>query len=681
VLENIFMNQNDLVGKDFGYGDKYGGKDWTYGSGLTRKVVEEIKKRCDASRQLTNQYEQDWLKMDYTLDAYMPADDWDNRVKDHDSRRPVTVVVPTTFSMREMYLTYMTKVFMRKDAIQRYRGMGSPKALVAGAMMERVNARQGLWFKEPLHLNTFWGDSFTYGRGICAVNWSKHKAQVGVQHKVTELMAMMLHQKGIKGYKADQIVRGVEERTLFEGSELQPIDLYQSFVDPNTPPNEFRKANFAGWVYRTTIQDIMRREADPEDTVFNAKIVRELIKNRPDCGKSTYWNTNSTRGRLGDTRWTEINGQLSDVVDVIVMCVDLIPSDWTAQTNSGDTTALSDSQYPERWVFEMTCDNVVIRADKLTYRHGMFPVINAAPNCKGHEALPVSHLFAVYAYQEFANWLMKSRMDAVNTVLNGLIFWDESKVEADDILNPGMGKLVRVKNSAFEQGGIDRFVHQMKIDDPTVGHMQNIMELGEMGRADLGLSQVDLANLAERTPAAGINAAQAGMFSRLDRIAMMIDFQAMQDLAWIKAFNTQEFMSEDVLVPIVGRYEQQLRRELGEDTDQSDMTVSPFDMDFNFEVVPYSSMLGDTNNPQAISEMIKTMLAVEGVAAQVATQYRIEDMIAWGFKSMGFEDIEEFRIPADQVQQQASVNMQTMPDEELLAQQQAGNVVSIGGVR
>ena len=109
----------------------------------------------------------------------------------------VATVVPRSYAARDAWLSFMDQTFAG-PSIHRYSGVGSRESQIKAALRERVVARQSRWFKERLHLNTVLSDAFTYGIGICSVEWSKHHGRRFKDERVTALAAelhsaMLLH--------------------------------------------------------------------------------------------------------------------------------------------------------------------------------------------------------------------------------------------------------------------------------------------------------------------------------------------------------------------------------------------------------------------------------------------------------------------------------------------------------
>jgi hypothetical protein len=269
------------------------------------------------------------------------------------------------------------------------------------------------------------------------------------------------------------------------------------------------------------------------------------------------------------------------------------------------------------------------------------------------------------------NWLLKSVADATCTILNGLIFVDE-RVNMKDMLNPAHGKIVRYENSAY--GDTDKPpVHYFNPPNPTAGHINVSEYLQRMSM--MGYSPE--AGLPERAGAAVGGAAVSRVTGRLGLVASIIDEQALRDIAHIKAYNTMQFMGEDVYVPIAGNYEEELRLAYGVTGAGAQIQVSPWDIgNFSFQVLPYTSRMGAMDDTAAMSEVLKTLSGNPQTMMELSSGLRSTDLFLEFFKKLGFSDIDKFRRYAGDSGMQ--LGMQTMEPEQIQSQVQSGNLVPIG---
>lgn len=68
------------------------------GSKLHAKIKSEVLQRARVSHDVMQTRFSSWNKIDQTLTCYMPTDEAEKQVKDADSRKPVSMVVPYTYA-------------------------------------------------------------------------------------------------------------------------------------------------------------------------------------------------------------------------------------------------------------------------------------------------------------------------------------------------------------------------------------------------------------------------------------------------------------------------------------------------------------------------------------------------------------------------------------------------------
>lgn len=633
--------ERDIESLDYGEQRKYypNGSDLRPFSDTHRHIISRIMDMAEASRSVQRPMYDEFRTLEWLNEGYMPEDAWDAAVRQRDERKPVAVTVPTSLVMREMYAAYMARVFFRPYGIYGYRGLGSTKAIVGAALMERVNARQAYWFHHKRAWMSAFKSAFTYGRAPLVLGWEKQYSTQIVNETVTELLAAQLERFGIDARRGMDVLYEAETLSA-EGTELEPLDIYQCFFDPSVPPRNFGKSGYLGYMYKTTSGLLMQHDGDEEMGYFNLEAAEIIAEN--GAGQSRFWNRDIGRGvRLKlDTDTMQMphlrgRGELH----VLRMYIRLIPRDW----------ALGESKRPEWWIVEIAGDKVIIRARRCTEPHRCLPAVDISPRCDGHSIFPVSHALSTSKIHMFQNFLAKSTADATMTILTGRIFFNPRVVNKEDLERGGQGKFVRVTNSEYDNRSIRDFVYQMDVSNPTERHMVTMQELDNVARMANGLGDMVMGNLSglpERPGQQGINVAQAGMFSQLEANALMIDEQGIQEVARQMAYNTMAFMSQNVQVSVLGRYADDIRRMYGlQPRGEGFVEVSPFDFDPNFEVVPYGGAQIWQKNPQQMAELMKTLLAVEGVPAQIAQDYRIPELFAAVWRELGIEEINEFRIP------------------------------------
>lgn len=640
------------------------GLDLTPGSEHSAVICAKVKERVGWSDEARSGSIPRWHEMDRVLTAYMPADAYDQAAVKRDPRKQLTFVVPMTFAMRETFQTVFVDTFCREDAIHLIKGVGSPDARVYGALYERALARQSDWFKERLHMDTVVGDAVTYGRGHAVLRWKKLRGPAPVTEEVDELLALALLGHGHRRRVGEMVTMLQQDRILREGTEMVPVSPYDAVSDPRVGVNNLDDSEFVGWRWGAGLNLLLRWERDPEERFFNGTYLRE--QRGPDSGYGDEFDWIGRDQRGGDGKSSRDTESAPGQLDLLTMCVDFIPADWFGEGHPDE---------PQKWQFTIAPDGVVVQAFKLDHWHGQFPRRDLALN-DGHLAAQVSHLQTTYAFQKFSSWLMKSRAEAVLTLLNGKVFVDNSKVEIRDMLKSGVGGVVRVNGTNYGDFDVRKAVHQFDFRDPTVNHMQNIAEIDQIARNGIGVGdmvQGRMDALPDRPTKSGLNTAFTQMAGRLARLCLIADEQFMRDVGWQMAFNTQQWMGREVFVPIAGgRYEQELRRRFGVPSGDADIAISPGALNIAFEIESRTALRPGVNDQAAMAELVKTVLAGPGVLERFSAEYRVTDLIAQAFAEAGIKNMEDFRAGP-------GMDAQVMQDEDVLAQAEAGNLVPVGG--
>lgn len=617
------------------------------------------------AKAVTDGVKPEWKKLDWTMSAFVPLDEQERREKNKDWRDPVNLVIPASFASRETFLTYFWSAFIR-DPIHRYKGHGENR--VGAMLMEQVIHKQSLLFKEALALDTWWKDGLTYGIGALHVDWRKHRVRRSLTTEVDEVLREALKEAGTKA-EIGELLRSVEEQTAFEGNRLVPIDPYRLLLDPNVTPNHIQDAEFVGWMEETSLNRLMRDEADPEMRLFNVKAVRKL--HHGGGTQSRYWDEETGRNTRNMTELVDqgMDRRISHPVHLIRMYVDLIPEEWD----------LGDETVPERWQFTVAGDRIIIQADRLELDHGMYPIVMCAPSTDGHSVLPVSYIASTYGIQQSIDKLMVSHI--INTIRGSNIemMFDPKSVHMEDLKYGGPVKMVRIKRNAFNSEPLSNYVQQLQVSNVTQGNVESAGVLLDLLRQSNGTTDItmgDLSNLPERPTAAGVGAAQSASLSRLQRIAQIIGMQGMSDIAYQMAFNTIQFMEEPVFMDMGGRNERQLRMAYGipEGVSQ-EIEVGPYDLEPFFDVEPIDGTLPDKEDTQAWTQIMTTLMGVEGAGAELAERSDIFKIFQHWAKLAGAGDLNEFIKEGG-----GQFNPQIMPDQEggaLQQQVQAGNLAPV----
>lgn len=154
--------------------------------------------------------------------------------------------------------------------------------------------------------------------------------------------------------------------------------------------------------------------------------------------------------------------------------------------------------------------------------------------------------------------------------------------------------------------------------------------------------------------------------NRMERMAKVVGEMAMNPLAYLLAFHTQQLMSEDTYIKIVGDWVTDLQSEY---KPEQKVKVSPFDILVEFDAIPRDGSL--PYDVSGISERWVNLYQVLAQNPQVGAQFDMVRIFKHIARLMGAKDINSF------AQKQQQMQTQVMPDQQVQGQVQQGNLVPV----
>ena len=624
-------------------------------------LLDMILQRAHAASDVVKRVQPEWRKIAHNMEAFVPLNDAETLTKNTDYRRPVRLVVPLSFATAEALKTTMTSIFL-KNPIHPIKGRG-PEDQFGALLLERLLQAQSVWFKEFLSWHTIWNDAFSFSLGIGETKWERRYVRRMQDEQVDSVLRALRAEKGSPlGEAEGDIIRFFADELLFEGQRLRPIDPFNWLPDPNVTPNEIQDSEFLGYVWHWNAMDLLSEETEPDTEYFNGLFARMLadaglgksmLAGDTDTGRGERWDIENIR----DT----IREPFSNRLDLVQMYIKLIPMEW----------GLSHGNSPEIWDFCVAGDRVIIKAQRSKFAHGMYPITVCAPTTNGHDVLPVSLIATTFGLQEAIDFYVSSHVANVRKALNDMFIVDTSAIEWEDLLNPGPGMLVRLKSHVAGSGNIDQYIKQFQVTDVTKNHQKDAQGLMQMLKETTGttdITQGNLQQMPDRPTAKLGGAAMNRAMSRLNMVAMKIGAQSVYDVGFQGAFNTQQFMSQTTAVETIGRYEGLLKKIFN---GASSVQATIANINVAFDVIPLDGSVPGLENVEAHTEIMRTLLTVPGVGERIAAGMDLPRFFANWMRLAGATNALDFFNP-DNAQLQGA---QVLPDEEVAAQAQAGNIV------
>lgn len=633
----------DYIKEDLGY-EYPEGLNLKPDSDLHKSLRNKIWTRARESRQEIQKRFSSWREMDKNLTVYIPLKDKEKTLKEKDKTKPVSIVFPYSYSMLEALLTYMSMAFFQ-DPLFRYEGVDDEDT--NGAMLlELLIKLNCIKTKVPLALHTIFRDNFIYGVGIGVPGWTRRYGKVPRKSSIVTESEI--------GTSNDEILDFMEE-LIFEGNDLTNIDPYMWLPDPSVSSDRIQEGEFVGWIDRISYMNMLSEERDVDSGLFNVR----YLKNKKDK-RSTLALDQSERQRKfgGSTDTYRAMSQSTNYIDNINMYITLIPKEWK----------LGPSEYPEKWFFTLSSDDVITRCEKANHNHGMYPLAVASAEYDGYSATPIGRMEVLYGLQHTLDFLFNSHIANVRKAINDMLIVDPYLVNINDLKDPEPGKLIRLRRPAWGRG-VDKVVQQLQVNDITRLNISDSAYITQWMDRISGADQSMQGSLRqggpERLTRSEFQGTRGSAVSRLQRIAMIIGMQFMQDVGNMFAVHTQQYMSKETYVKIAGPYEQQLQKIYGP---KSRVRVSPMNIAVNYDLIVRDGSIPGGNFSEAWLEMFKVI----GTTPALTQQFDIVRIFMYIAQQLGAKNVEDFRRTADQTQ------MTTMPDEQVAAQAQAGNLVPLG---
>jgi len=641
--------QSSLTSYDYGY--TYPNGDMRPDSELSRRICTEVLKRARTARRAMEPKFDAWRKLDEILTVYITPDEKELAVQKQDSRKPISLVVPISFAVLDALLAFNT-ASMAQLPYYRYTGIGAANQVKA-LLQERCLQVQSIKAKHLLGHHTLWRDMFVYGFGAMVPEWF---TRYGFKDKATQYMQtdqFTGQQTMIEGPKQrTQIVR-------FEGHRLVVWDPYNTLPDPNVSIEDVERMEFIGNVWRDSRVGLLSAEQTPNSGLINCQYLKHL----GTSGISTLLDR-SRQAAAPD------NAEGTFPVDVIGMFISLVPKEWK----------LGPSEYPEKWVFWVAADRIVIKAMPLGTNHNMFPVVVAAPDYNGHTPLCTSRMELVYPLQHYENYVLNNHITNQRKFINDRLVVDPSIINMKDLMNSTPGGIVRLNKPVWGKGVKDGIM-QLTATDVTRQNMPDIAMASDLIYRITGATdamQGVVRQSGERVTATEVQGTRTTALGRVQHAFKIAHVQYMNDLSDILASQTQQYMSQDVELEINGRYREILQKEFG--VDQEHVMAGPGQhdaqdfTDCDYDVIPYEDFMPGGENTQVLAQMMQPMLNQPQVIAGILQKVDMSRVFQHILRSNGVNSWDSFEYSQQEqekmAQEAAQQQQQAVQQQQMMMAQQ-----------
>lgn len=649
------------------------------GTKLHGKIVQKLRARLDLSyRNMSSRYD-DWDRVDEHLRFYI---DLTRTVRKGDksttsqSGREMpfdrSIVVPVSYAIHEVRKTQLYGLFGHREPFIQLQGRG-PEDVKPAKLLEAVLDYDYQQSQGPVSLYSMLQDADKYGMGIVYDHWEDVS---GWTEKPAQpsMLGMLATTLGLAPPPPPERVW----QTTKEYNRWTPVDPFNFWPDPRVSISNLQEGEFIGHRVYRGLMHLLERQKN-EDGSGGPYFNLDKLKTTNSSGSQ-----GESSRLVGRTRFAVDQFALREMGDdkdkgyytLDHLQVKIIPKDWE----------LGPEDKPEIWWFTLADERTIIRAHRSAYEHGRFCYSVAEINPDPHTIANPGVIENLDGLQRTINWLLNSHIENVRKFLNNELIFSPELIEEADVLNPGPARWIRLTqlgSQLLQQGvmPISAMYAQFNVADVTGGHMNTIQSLFEMAQRMSGASDPMMGSpTTEQKTLGEVNAVIAGASQRMGVTARMIDAQAITPLAERAVSNRQQFTSIEQFFRIAG----DLAKEYG---GQSLQRVKQADVQGNFDYVPHSAVTyGD---PARMAQTWQQILQTVGAFPQVTMpgpdgmKLDVREVFNETVRNMGVRDIGEYYImdPMYQqmmAQQQAMAQgggVQVMPDEQLVQQAQAGNLI------
>ena len=603
-----------------------------FGGEKHRKILQALLARKKPARDKIVDRQTDFERHDELFDAYLP-DTAEMRLRKDKFRAGepdyYTVVIPYSYAALLTAHTYWTTVFLGRTPVFQFTGRhGEPQMKIQA--VEALMDYQ-LMVGEMLGPLYHWmHDAPKYGYGVLYDCWDK---QV-IQHSTIKEVPLTLFGQEIPG--RTKRVKETQRTVGYVGNQLINVHPSHFWYDWRRPLADFQRGEFVARYIELS---------------WN-----ELVKGK-EIGK--YFNLDAVeKHTAGGAKYDDFTGGASaeypheesvinpDIASVKVqkgfeIIIELIPRDWN----------LGNSTYPEKWLFTVIDDRIIVEGRPYARAHGKFPVSVIQSDFDAYKLYPVSLMDRLMPMSDILTWLINQHFYNVRAAMSNNFIFDPSKVVVKDLYRRGVSKLIRLKESAYGTD-IAKVIQQIPVTDVTGRHFNDIQNVTEMlnrvyGGNDNLMGQIHPGG---RKTATEIRTSSTFGVNRLKTVAEYWSATGFVPLAQRLLQNTQQLYDEEMQFRIAGDLAGEAQF----------INVSPDQIGGMYDFVPVDGTMPIDRYAQA--NLWRETLMGAAKVPQIAGRYDIGRMFGWMSQLAGLKNIKQFEI-------------QVMPDEAAMMGAQQGNLV------
>lgn len=618
-----------------------------YGTPMHLKISDSIRSRLRMSEQKMKDRYLVMSKNEELFQAYIPEKDADaiRRTKRDNEGIPDyrTIEIPYSYAVAMTAHTYYTSVFLSRTPVLQVAGRHGEAETNSVAIESLLNYQVTVG-ENLLPLFIWLLDPAKYGFGVIGHHWDKELVRIRKKISVPATFLGM----PIPGAKPKEDWQVVDE-TGYEGNRLYNVRPQDTFPDPRVALAHFQKGEFFARYVETPWNEIF--EGQSSGRYFNYDVLKRMRDNKD------YQYAGQIQRDRGSSAVTSLptedpvalsSGQGYDVPVGFVkgheVYIKIQPRSW----------GLGDDDRQEIWVFNLTTNGILFGCAPLGELSNRFPFDMLIDEIDGYSIAPKGTLERVKPMNDVITWLVNTHFYNVRQTLNNQLVVDPSMVVMKDLQNKKPGKLIRLKPEMYGKD-VRTAIHQLDIHDVTQNHIADVNVFQGFIERVTGVNDSIMGMLSaggsDRKTATEVRTSTGFGVNRLKTQCEWFSTTGFGPLTSKLISRTQELYTTERKYRIVG--------------DQALLSptfaiVKPEDIMGFYDYEPVDGSLPVDRFAQA--NLWQMLLSQVQNYPQIMAQYDMAKIFAWIANLAGIKNMNSFRV---------------VPDQQMLAQQQAGNVVPI----
>lgn len=578
-----------------------------------------------------------WKTNEDMMKAYLPTSELDNaRKAERTAGKPqyTTIEIPEAYATMLAAHTYLTSVFLSRSPILQIQGRHGESQSAEMALEALLDYQITAGCALPV-LYIWLLDPCKYGHGVLGHYWEE---EIINSTQLVDEPPLFLGMP-IPGATPKRVMKTTQTRG-YVGARHYNVRPQDFCFDPRVPLCRFQEGEFCIRFDQISWNRVVeKREAK---VYFNTKNIPETSENGARDMGSAHTVLPSTN--FIDQKLSYGDGKHPGRVDIHEFFFALIPAEY----------GLTASKVPEKWVFTVANEKVIIAAQPLGFLHNKFPFDVLEYEIGGYELMNRSLLEIGKPLNDVLTWLFNSHFFNVRKTLNDQFFVDPTMVVMQDLEDPNPGRLVRLKPAAYGKD-VRSFVHQMPVVDVTRSHMQDAEAVRSISQRMTGVTDniMGMVNAGGRKTATEIRSSSSFAANRLKTSVEYMSASGWAPWAQKLIQTTQQMYDQDRKYRIVGDLSQWGERFI---------QVTPEQIAGFYDFTPVDGSMPIDRFAQA--NLWQQIMQGMQQLPSVAQAYDLPRVFAFVAQLAGLKNITQFRV-------------KVVPNEVAQGNAAAGNSISI----